>query len=229
MKKIIIIGTGLSAKQVYDFINIHKLYEIIGFAVDRKYINQNEYLGLPVYELESLRDTIDICNTEMFISLGWNYLNSQRRKLYERLKDEGYSFTNLISPLAVIKGKIDGENIWINDYSVIQSDAVIKSDVTIRESVLIGNGSIIEEHCFVGVCSIVGGAAVVGKQSFIGMRGTVFDGTHVGEKCLVGACAVVKRHLSAYCACKTSSDDMVIKQYDSETVENKLIAGRGIR
>lgn len=229
MKKLIIVGTGLSAKQVYDFVNFHKLYEIVGFAVNEKYKNTDKFCELPVYTLETIREELNIFNIDFFISLGWNYLNSQKRALYEKLKKSGFCFTNLISPHAVIKGIIDGENIWVNDYSVIQSDAIIKSNATLREGVIIGNGTIIKEHCFIGIHAVIGGNSIIGTQTFIGMRGTVFDGTKVGEKCLIGACAVVKRHLPSYCACKTSSNDMVIKQYDSDTIENKLIAGHGVR
>jgi carbonic anhydrase/acetyltransferase-like protein (isoleucine patch superfamily) len=166
---------------------------------------------------------------KIFVSLGWNKLNAERRYLYERLKSEGFQFANLISPLAVIRGKVEGDNCWINDYTVIQSDACIKSDVTVREGVIIGNGTVINEHCFISVNAVIGGGSSIGEQTFVGMRGTVFDGTKVGEKCLVGACAIVKRNLKDYSVCKTTLNSCEIKQYDENTIEQKLIASKNVR
>lgn len=228
-EKLIIVGTGLSAKQVFDFIKMHNLFDIMGFAIDSAYKKEELYQGLPVFDLENLKEHIDIKTTQIYVALGWNKLNADRRKLYLRLKEDGYSFANLISPLAVIRGTLDGDNIWINDYSVLQSDSKIESNVVIRENVLIGNGSIIEPHCFLGVHSIVGGGARVGQQTFVGMRGTVFDGRRVGQKCLIGACAVVKRHLPDFCACKTASDVMVVKEYGEDEIETKLVAGKSVK
>lgn len=226
---LVIIGTGLSAKQVYDFIKLHDLYNVVGFSVDSKYIKENTYLGIQIIPLENLKEVIDIRKVKVFVSLGWNHLNADRRMLYGRLKGEGYRFANLVSPLAIIKGKIVGENCWINDYSVLQSDSIIKSNVIVRELALIGNGTVIEEHCFLGVNSIVGGGSKIGEQSFLGIRATVFDGTSVGKKCIVGACAVAKRNIPDYNVCKTGSEVSVIKQYDETEIEQKLVAGKGVR
>ena len=229
MKKLVIIGIGLSAKQVFDFVTLHNLYSIVGFAVDSKYKNEDVFLGMPVFNLENLKNKINIDEVEIFVSLGWNRLNSERKNLYERLKGEGYRFGNLISPLAVLKGKIEGDNCWVNDYAVLQSDSIIKSDVILREHVVIGNTAVINEHCFIGVHGVIGGGAVIGKQTFVGMRGTVFDGTKIGDKCIVGACAFAKRHLPNYSVCKTMSDSIKVQQYKEEEIEEKLVAGKGVR
>ena len=228
MKKLVLIGLGKSAKQVYDFLRKHELYDLIGFAVDKEYIQENTYMNLPVYPLESLNEYIDK-ETYIFIALSWNKLNADRRKFYERLKAEGYKFANLISPTAIVRGKIDGDNIWINDYTVIQSDAVIQSNVIIREHVVIGNDTLIKEHCFIGVKSLVAGGCTIGIQSFIGINATVFDGTIVGDKCIIGGCAVVKRNVSNNTVCKTDLKNTIIKMYEENIIEQKLVFSKNVR
>lgn len=228
MKKIVIIGTGKNAKQVYDFLKIHKLYDIVGFAIDKEYIKEDSYMNYPVYPLENLDVYIDN-DTYIFVSLGWNRLNSDRRQLYERLKAKGYKFANLISPTAIVRGKIDGDNVWINDYSVLQSDAVIKSDVIIREGVVIGNDTLIKDHCFIGVKALVAGGCIIGEQSFIGIHATVFDGTIIGDKCIIGGCAVVKRNVSNYTVCKYDLNNTITKKYDESVIEQKLVFSKNVR
>ena len=228
-KKIVIVGISKSAKQVYDFIKTHNLVDISGFAVDSKYIKEKTYLNFPVYPLENLKDCIDIDEVELFVAIGWNRLNADRRDMYNRLKKEGYKFANLISPTAIVRGRLDGDNIWINDYSVLQSDCVIKSNVVIREQVLIGNNTVIEPHCFIGVKSLVAGGCKIGEQTFCGLSSTIFDATNIGKKCLVGACTSVKRHMPDYSLCKTAIESTVTKQYTEDVIETKLVTGRSVR
>ena len=228
-EQLIIIGIGASAKQVYDFNRIHELYNVIGFAVDKKYIKESTYLNLPVFELETLKEKIDSQKVFIFVALGWNRLNSDRRSLYERLKSEGYRFANLISPNAIIRGRIEGDNCWVNDYAVMQSDSVLKDDVILREHVVIGHEAVINSHVFVGIRGLIAGGCDIGEQTFVGINATVFEDTKVGEKCIIGGCAVVKRNVPAYTACKTNIENTIVKFYGEEIIESKLVASKNVR
>ena len=121
----------------------------------------------------------EICRCEnalVFVAVFWNMLNRQRRNLYERMKAKGLRFANVISPNASVRGKIEGNNCWINDYVVIQSGAVVKSDTFIMDGALIGNMAVIGEHCHIGAHSVVCGSAVLGEQCFTGVNSVIFDG-----------------------------------------------------
>lgn len=227
-KKLIIIGTGTNGVHVYNMIKYYDLFDVVGFAVDRKYKTQDEFFGLPVYDVENLDQYIDKSTTFVFVALLWNKLNADRRALYERLKAQGYKFANVISPKAVINSPIEADNCWINDFAVIQNDVVINNDVVIREFALVGTGSVIGSHCFLGVKSTIGGSSNIGEQSFVGINCTVFDNTSIGKKCILGACTAVKRNMPDYSLYKTSSD-FVIKQYDEASIENKLLYKKNVR
>ncbi|MCH5185053.1 MAG: hypothetical protein J1F64_02895 [Oscillospiraceae bacterium] len=228
-KQLIIVGKSANARQAYDFIKIHDLFDILGFTVNREYMDADSFNGLPVFALEDLREKFDMTGVELFVALGWNRLNADRRNLYERLKEQGYKFANLISPNAVIRGKVEGDNCWVNDYAVIQSGAVIKSNVIIREHVLIGNDALIEKHCFIGVHSIVAGGCHIGEQSFCGIRATVFDGVKTGNKCIIGGGAVLKRNIESNTVCKTDLSSTVLKVYDENEIESKLMFNKNVR
>ena len=94
---------------------------------------------------------------------------------------------------------------------------------------LIGANCHIEPHCFFAAKSLLGGGSCVGEQSFIGFSSIVFDDTKIGKKCIVGACTAVKRNMPDYSKYITSSDNIVIKQYDEAEIESKLVFSKNKR
>lgn len=228
MEKLVIIGISNNALNAYRFIKDYALFDVVGFAVNREYLDKDEFCGLPVYAIEELDRFVDKRETKVFVALLWNRLNADRKKLYLELKAKGYHFANLISPKAVIHSEYikskswQGKNCWIHDYVVIQDRARIGSNVAIMALSLIGDNTVIGDHCFLGAKSTVAGGCTIGEQTFVGINCTVFDDTIVGKKCILGACTAVKRNVPDYSRYVTSSD-MKIIQYDENTIEEKLL------
>lgn len=229
MENLIIIGTGPNAKMAFEFVRDYSLFNVIGFAVNAQYMNESIFFGLPVYCLEDLINKKDI-KFKVFISLIWNRLNKDRRDLFEYCESQGLEFASLVSPHAIISHSSSfGRNCWIHDFATIQNDTIIGDDVVIRQYVHIAASCNVGSHCFFGVSSILAGGCTVGEQSFIGLNATVFDNTIIGKKCLVGACTAVKRNMPSFSKYTTSTDNLVIKQYDEMVIENKLIFSKNIR
>jgi len=88
---------------------------------------------------------------------------------------------------------------------------------------LIGAHCEIGSHCFFGAKSTVGGGCKIGEQTFVGINATIFDDRIVGRKCIVGACTALKRDLPNFSSCKTDIDSMLVKTYDENIVEEKLL------
>lgn len=195
MEKLIIVGLSTNARHAYEFVKMYNLYEVVGFAVNQCYKTTESFFDLPVYSLETLKEDMGNYEYKIFIALLWNHLNADRRSLYEYCKKEGYKFANLISPHAVIRGDVAGDNCWIHDFVIIQNNARIESNVMIMAYALIGADTRIASHCFFGARSLLGGSSIVGEQSFVGLNATVFDDTMIGHKCLIGACTTVKRNM----------------------------------
>ena len=186
-----VIGTNETADRITQFVERYNLFNIIGYAVDRNYITENVFHGKPVWAIEDLNDIIDRNKCLLYVALFWNHLNGDRRRLYERLKQENWQFAQIVSPLASVRGRI-GENCWVMDYVVIQEGAICANNIIFADFCLIGNGAKIDDHCFLGARSTIMGSAHVGKQTFIGVNATVFDVVHIGNKCLVGANTIQK-------------------------------------
>ena len=230
MEKLIIVGIGTNSRLALNFVQYHNLFNVIGFAVNKEYRMVSEFQGYKVYDLDTLEETIgDKRNYSLFISLLWNHLNADRRKLYDYCKNKGYKLANLISPLAIIRSEIKGDNCWIQDQVVIQNDTVIGSNVAIMAGALIGADCNVGSHCFLGAHSLLAGGCTLGEQSFIGLKATVFDDTTIGNKCIIGACTAVKRDVPDFSRYVTSSDNMIIKHYNENEIESKLMFNKNVR
>lgn len=229
MEKLIIVGTSTTAKHLYDFVIYHNLFDIIGFAVNREYKQSDKFCNLPVYELENLEKLLIKQDFKIFVAMLWNKLNRERRDVYEYCKGKGFKFANIISPLAVLRSELKGDNCWIHDFVVIQNDSIIGSNVMIMSQTLIGADTQVGSHCFLGAKSLLGGGSKVGEQTFIGLNATVFDDTTIGRKCIIGACTAVKRNMPDFSKYITSSDNIYIKQYSEEEIEYKLMFSKNKR
>lgn len=229
MKNLIIIGISSTANDVYNFIIKYQLYNVIGFAVNSEYKTNNQYLGLPVFELENIDNYCDKNHDYLFVAIQWNRLNADRRHVYENLKIRGYQFANIISPHACINGTINGDNCWISDMVCIDNAACIGNDTFVKSCALLGSHAQISDHCFIGAKSTIGGGCIIGEQSFIGLGAVVFDEVKIGTKCIVGAATALKRNLKEYSVYKTTSDVFISKQYDESDIESKLLFKKNIR
>lgn len=229
MDKIVIIGISVSASNIYKFIEKYHLYEVVGFAVNQKYKTMDTYLGKPVFEIESLDQVIDKNKDYLFVAIMWNRLNADRRTVYEQLKTKGWKFANLVSPLASIYGRLEGDNCWITDFVCIDNDARIGNNVFVRVGALISDHVYVNDHCFIGAKSTVGGGVKVGEQSFIGLGAIIFDDTVVGRKCVVGAGTALKRNLPDFSVYKTTSNNFIVKEYPEIEIESKLLFRKNVR
>ncbi|MBR1666838.1 MAG: acetyltransferase [Bacteroidaceae bacterium] len=229
MKNLIIVGLSATSRLALSFVQSHNLYKVIGFAVNGQYKDRSEFCDLPVYTLENLNEEVDSDDFCVFVALLWNHLNADRRNVYNYCKQKNYEMVNLISPLAVIRSEITGDNCWIHDHVVIQNSTKLGSNIAIMQGTLIGADAIVGSHCFFGAHSILAGGCTVGEQSFIGLHATVFDDTHIGRKCIVGACTAVKRNMPDFSKYVTSSDNFVIKEYTENEIENKLVFSKNVR
>ncbi len=228
LEKLVIVGLSTNARHVFEFVTAYGLYEVIGFTVNKQYMISDSFKNLPIYPLEELEQHIDKNNVKLFVALLWNRLNADRKELFEKLSETGWRFANIISPYSQVRGNIEGTNVWIHDYVVIQNDTTIKNNVAIMGMSLVGANCEISSHCFLGARSTIGGGSRIGEQTFVGMNCTVFDQTTVGRKCILGACTAVKRDVPDFSLYKTSSD-IVMMQYSENEIENKLLFKRNVR
>lgn len=228
-QNLLIVGISVTAQSIRCYVKDYELFNLLGFVVDKEYKKSDTYLDEPVYTFDSLPKEFDKSKDCLFVAMEWDKLNSTRRKLYTRLKSEGYKFANIISPHAIIHGEIMGDNCWICDGVIIENNVKIYEDVMVKSGAKIAHLSTIYPHCFVGANSFLAGGVNIGEQTYIGVSATIFNSVNIGKKCLVGGATYVKRHLPDCSVIKTKNDDFIIKQYPEEEIESKLLAAVKVR
>ena len=228
-EKLLIVGTSHTARSIYSYVKDYDLYNLLGFVVDKEYKTIDRYCDKPVFTFDNLPSEFDKEKDFLFIAIEWDRLNAVRKKVYLRLKNEGYRLANIISPHAMIHGNILGDNCWITDGVIIENDVTIYEDVMIKSRATIQHLSTIEPHCFVGANSLLAGHVHLGEQTYVGISATIFDAVNIGKKCLIGACTYVKRHIPDCSVIKTKNDEFVMKQYGEDEIENKLLTSISIR
>lgn len=227
--KLVIFGVSTTARAIYKFVKDYDLFDIIGFVQDKEYKTEESYCGLQVYDFESLSTVFDKTTDYMFIAVEWNHLNADRRRLYNRLKAKSYRLANIISPTALIHGTIKGDNCWICDYVVVENDTEIGSDILVKPKATLQHNVVVDDHCFIAAHTLIAGNVHIGEQSYLGVASVVFNGVNIGRKCIVGGGVTVKRHVPDFTVIKTPNDQFVIKTYNEEEIENKLLASIKIR
>lgn len=220
-EKLVLMGTGSLSYEVVDFVNRYDLFDVIGFTVNEKYINNTELMGKPVYPMENLENYIDMDCVKLFCCASWyNRLNSVRKKFFTEMKEKGFTFANLISPHALIYTNDIGEGNWIHDFSHIGYGVKIGNNNVFRMKNVIGHDSVIGNHNFFGVDSVVGGHDYYGDSNFTGLKAVVFNRVAVGNKCVIGAGSAVKNDLPDFSLCVAPKS--FVKQCDEEKIESYI-------
>lgn len=221
MNKLVLVGTSSLAAQTLDFVERYQLFDVIGFTVNEAYIKEPVFLDKPVFPIEELDKYIDKENVMLFSTVTWyNYLNRERKKIFDQLKGEGYKFANLISPHALVYTKDLGEGNWIHDFAHIGYGVHIGDDNVFRMKCMIGHDSVIGNHNFFAVNTIVGGHDYFNDCCFVGLSALIHNRVVVGNKCVIGGGAVVKRDLPDFSLCV--ADNSFVKQCDEEKIESYI-------
>lgn len=232
MKKIAIIGAHTAADMVYNIIKRYNLFKVVCFSVDKIFLQgRSTYNGLPLVSLDDLPNFISKSDDYVFVSIQWNRLNSDRKNVYEKVKNSGYRCANVIAPSAIIQDNVVlGDNILVYEGAIIEFNSVIGNDTFIKTGAYISHLCNIGDHCFIGAESLIAGAVTIGEQCFVGIGATVFDQVVIGEKCIVGAKCIIKRNLPSYSLVRVCVDtSQTIKQLGPEEIEKKLIASQNVR
>lgn len=227
MRNIIIIGISDVADRFIRIIERYNLYNVLGCAVDKQYLPDSDSIFLgggqrKIWCIDELNNHIEEEDL-IFIALLFNHLNEDRKNIYLRLKQQGFKFGNIISPLASVRNNDIGENCFIGDFVVVHEGAKIGNNVIIKDLTVIGAYSKIEDHVFLSGCTAIGGGCSIGKESFIGMNATIYTGNCVGEKCLVNAGININKDIPNYAMVTYKKQNYDIRVFNREIMNESIV------
>ena len=105
MEQIIIIGKGGHARSIVDAIECEGKYQIAGYVINEEEIEEENNDYPVIGKDENLQELYSKGIHYAAIGIGYLGKGSLRRKLYEKLKQVGYSIPIICDPSAIISAK----------------------------------------------------------------------------------------------------------------------------
>ncbi|HAY34924.1 MAG TPA: acetyltransferase [Ignavibacteria bacterium] len=193
-KKVIIIGNTSNARLAKYFFDIDSEYETAAFSVNKKYISETEFEGLPVIPLEDIDKTYPPSEYEAFAAVGYTNMNKIREDLYNQCKDKGYRMANYISSRCSYLSQFQpGDNCFILEDNTIQPFVKIGNNVVLWSGNHIGHDVIIEDHNFITSHVVVSGFVTIKRNCFLGVNATIRDGITIAPETLIAAGAIIMK------------------------------------
>lgn len=186
MDKIILFGTGQLAQLLYDYIQDDGQFEIVAFTADKP--DMDTLYDLPVIDFNDLEIQYSPTEYKILIVIGYSERNQKRKRVFERVKNKGYSMVNYIHASSIVPKSTEiGENCIILENNVFQPHVSIGNDFGMLSSNVISHHVKIEDHCFVTEHVCVGGRVVIGSGSTLGLNSTIKQRVKIAPKTFVGA------------------------------------------
>jgi sugar O-acyltransferase (sialic acid O-acetyltransferase NeuD family) len=171
-EKILLVGGGGHCRAVIDVIEQEAKYEIAGI------IDKRELIGSKIFGYEIIGCDDDLVDlylkySNALVTVGQIKSNVVRVKLFNRLKDIGYTLPVVISPLAYISkyAKI-AEGTVVMHQALVNANANIGSNCIINTKALIEHDAVVMSGCHISTGAIINGGVVVKANSFIGSNTT---------------------------------------------------------
>ncbi|MBU0520899.1 MAG: acetyltransferase [Gammaproteobacteria bacterium] len=197
-KNLVIFGFGDIAQLAYYYFRTDSDYNVVAFTIDRSYIAEDEFCGLPVIPFEDIHKQYPPESNDFFVALSYSKINTVRKEKYLAAKALGYQLTSYISSRATILNEQSiGENCFILEDNTLQPFVTIGNNVTLWSGNHIGHHSTIHDHCFVASHVVVSGGVEIAEQCFIGVNATLRDHIKIGERSVIGAGTLILTDVEA--------------------------------
>lgn len=196
-KKLVIVGAGEFGEIAYEYFSDDSPYEVVAFAVEKKYRKMKELRGIPVIDFEDIEKIYPVSEYEVFVAITYVKLNRERRRLYEICKQKGYVCATYVSSHSFFwKNAEVGENCFIFEDNTVQYHAKIGNNVVLWSGNHIGHRTIIEDDVWLTSHDVISGFCHIGRGCFIGVNVSVGDNVIIAEDVIVGAGSVTVKSLT---------------------------------
>jgi sugar O-acyltransferase (sialic acid O-acetyltransferase NeuD family) len=191
-RKIVIVGDGEFAEIAYEYFTYDSSREVVGFAVERDFLQRDSLFAQPVVPFEELERHFSPQEHGVFVAVTYTQLNRVRTRLCRAAKAKGYQPVSYISSRAFVwRNTVIGENCFIFENNVIQYHARVGNNVVLWSGNHVGHRSVIHDNCFISSHVVISGYCDVGESCFLGVNSSIGDHVKIAKDCIIGAGAVV--------------------------------------
>ena len=195
MAKIILFGTGDIAQIANYYFNIDSEHEVVAFTVDKEYIKETSYEGLPLVAFEEVEELYPSTEYKMFIALSYSQMNKIREEKYFSAKEKGYDLVSYVSSKCSNMSQYPhGDNCFIFEDNTIQPFVKIGNNVTLWSGNHIGHHSVIKDHNFISSHVVISGHCTIESNCFLGVNATLAHKITIARETLLGAGAIIAKN-----------------------------------
>lgn len=194
-KGLLIVGAGETAALAYEYFTHDSPYRVCAFAVERAYLSETSFCGLPVIALDDAEKSRPPEECDAFVAMAGAMLNRQRTLYYQKTKAKGYSLASYVSSRAFVWHNVKiGENCFILENNTLQPFTEVGNNVVMWSGNHLGHRSVIRDNCFITSHVVICGCSVIGENSYIGVNASIGDGITVGADNFIAMGAVVGKN-----------------------------------
>lgn len=189
---LVLIGDGAFAEIACEYFTHDSPYDVVGFAVERKYLKRDSLFDRPVVAFEEIETRFAPADHSFFAAVVYTDRNRLRKRFYTEAKQKGYRPASYVSSRAFVWHNAQvGEHCFIFEHNVVQPFARIGDNVILWSGNHIGHHSSIGSHTFASSHVVISGFVNVGDACFLGVNATVANNLTIGDGCVIGAGALV--------------------------------------
>ena len=195
-KPLVILGAGGHAKVLIATLKSGPA-KILGI-VDRDGTGKTrDVLGISVIGDDDCILRYSPQDVELINGVGAVSSTDHRRELFEKFKQLGYRFANVVHASAIISTGVSlGEGAQVMAGAVIQVGTIVCDNTILNTRVSIDHDCLIASHVHVAPGATLSGGICVREGSVVGAGAIVIQGVEIGRQSLVAAGAVVIRNVA---------------------------------
>jgi sugar O-acyltransferase (sialic acid O-acetyltransferase NeuD family) len=194
MAKVIIFGVLDTAELAHYYLEHDSEHEVAAFTVNREYITDEHFHGLPVVAFEDVEKIFSPAEYSFFAPMTGRNMNRNREKVYNEAKAKGYKFISYVSSHATLFNNQIGDNCFILEDNTIQPFTTIGNNVVMWSGNHIGHHGQIKDHVFFTSHVVMSGHCVIESYSFFGVNSTIRDYMHIEQGTLVGMASAITKN-----------------------------------
>ena len=190
-KKLIILGSGGHAKILLEILEKNKNIILGVCCPNLKSLNQKIWRDLPVLGDDNYLENVDRKSVKIVNGVG--YSNTDRKKIFNKIKRMGFNFKSIVHPEAIIsKYARISEGSQVLAGAIIQTDSLIGINSIINTGAQIDHDCIIGNHCHIAPGCILCGHVTISDMVFLGCGSTVVPGVQLHTQKFYKANSIIK-------------------------------------
>lgn len=181
-------GAGRGAKEIAD---LQCCWTEVVFIDDT--VQADIYKGIKRMPFEQFKSEYPPQSAKVVIAVGEV---EDKILLFNKVKDCGYSFANIIHPSVYISPDAKlGEGVIAQMGCMIAVDSCIGNNVTLEQYVVVAHDSVICDHVQISAFVMVAGHCNIGVGTYIGIGVSLRDGINIGSNTILSMGSVVQRDI----------------------------------